>query len=65
MELSNEKEVKTHVEVIDNGPLRITGNIVFTDLKRGITITDSEIFICRCSKSNNKPFCDASHGCKK
>ena len=65
MELSNENKAIANVEVIDNGPIKITGNIVFTDLKRGITITDSEIFICRCSKSDNKPFCDGSHGCKK
>jgi CDGSH-type Zn-finger protein len=60
-----EIEVGAHIEVIENGPLKITGNIVFTDLKRGITITDSEIYICRCTRSSNKPFCDESHKLKQ
>jgi CDGSH-type Zn-finger protein len=61
MEHKKDNEPGAHIEVIDRGPLKITGNIVFTDFKRGITITDSEIIICRCNKSANKPFCDGSH----
>jgi CDGSH-type Zn-finger protein len=60
MEIKNEIEVEGHIEVVDNGPYKITGNILFTDLKRGIAITDSEISICRCTRSANKPFCDSS-----
>ena len=63
METKKENEVDVNIEVVENGPFIITGNIVFTDLKRGITITDSEIKICRCTRSANKPFCDDS--CKK
>jgi CDGSH-type Zn-finger protein len=63
MEPTNDKEINARVEVKENGPLKITGNIVFTDLKRGITLTESEVYICRCTKSNNQPFCDGSHGC--
>jgi CDGSH-type Zn-finger protein len=60
MELKNEIVPDGHIEVIEDGPLKITGNIVFADLKRGITITGSEINICRCTRSSNKPYCDGS-----
>jgi CDGSH-type Zn-finger protein len=61
MELKNDKEVDAHIEVIEHGPLIIKGNFVLTDLKRGITLTETEIHICRCTRSTNKPFCDDSH----
>ncbi len=50
------------VEIIDGGPLKVTGNIVLKDLKRGIEINTSEVSICRCGRSLKMPFCDCSHG---
>lgn len=49
------------IEVIENGPLKITGKINLTDQKRGINSTVTEIFLCRCGKSSGKPYCDGSH----
>jgi len=49
------------VEVIDNGPVKITGQIVLRDLKKDITVTLTEVNLCRCGRSCNKPYCDDSH----
>ena len=49
------------VEVIDNGPVKITGQIVLRDLKKDITETVTEVSLCRCGRSCNKPYCDESH----
>lgn len=61
MEQEGKEKPAARVEVIDNGPLKITGNILLRDLKRDITDTPAEIFICRCGRSATMPFCDESH----
>jgi CDGSH-type Zn-finger protein len=56
------KEIQeTIIEVIENGPLRITGNISLTDGRRSISSEVKEVWLCRCGKSENKPYCDGSH----
>jgi CDGSH iron-sulfur domain-containing protein 3 len=58
----NENENKENIiEVIDDGPLRITGSITLHDQKRGINTTVNEIYLCRCGRSSNSPYCDESH----
>jgi CDGSH-type Zn-finger protein len=49
------------IEIIDNGPVKITGRILLRDSKRDITDNPDELYLCRCGRSNNKPFCDESH----
>jgi CDGSH-type Zn-finger protein len=61
MEQNEENKNQTIVEVTDFGPLKITGNITIKDLKRDKEETVSEVLLCRCGKSANKPFCDDSH----
>jgi len=61
METNNEKKSFTLVEVIDDGPLKITGNIVLKDLKRDVTESPKEVYLCRCGRSEKKPYCDCSH----
>jgi CDGSH iron-sulfur domain-containing protein 3 len=63
MEENNEKKSKVIVEVIEFGPLKITGNFVIKDLQRNTESAPGEIRLCRCGKSANKPYCDDS--CKK
>ncbi len=53
----------TTIQVMVNGPLRVTGAFDITDgtgakfdLAGRTTIS-----LCRCGKSNNKPFCDGTH----
>ncbi len=58
--MTNKKSL-TIVEVIDDGPLKISGNIILKDLKKDIIDNPAEVFLCRCGRSGNKPYCDDSH----
>jgi len=54
----------TSITVSPNGPLRVSGNFVIKagqgkDFGLGGRTT---ISLCRCGHSENKPFCDGSHG---
>ncbi len=62
-EMEEEKETKSQaeVEIIDFGPLRITGNFILKDLQRDKESVPGEVYLCRCGKSSTKPFCDGSH----
>ncbi len=57
------KNIKSQalVEVTEGGPLRITGNFILKDIKRGKESAPGEILLCRCGKSSDKPYCDGSH----
>jgi CDGSH-type Zn-finger protein len=61
MEEKEEKTSKTVVKIIDNGPLIISGNFIFQDIKRNIESNPGKVELCRCGRSRNKPFCDCSH----
>lgn len=61
MEEKDIKKPQALIEVIEAGPLKITGNFILKDLKRESETTPGEIWLCRCGKSGNKPFCDESH----
>jgi CDGSH-type Zn-finger protein len=63
MEENNENKSKATIEVEEFGPLVIKGNFTVKDLQRNTEYTVVEIRLCRCGKSNNKPYCDES--CKK
>ncbi len=49
------------VEILDYGPVKITGNFILKDIKRNTEEKVTEVYLCRCGKSSNKPFCDESH----
>jgi CDGSH iron-sulfur domain-containing protein 3 len=61
--MEDKKEFKSQaiIEIIDNGPIKITGNILIRDSKRDITDKPEEVYLCRCGRSQNKPYCDESH----
>jgi CDGSH-type Zn-finger protein len=61
MEQTDENKSQAKVEIIEFGPLKITGNFLIKDLKRDKEESLSEVLLCRCGKSANKPFCDDSH----
>jgi CDGSH-type Zn-finger protein len=52
------------VTVFNNGPIRIEGDFTVNDAEgnefglAGRTV----ISLCRCGLSDNKPFCDGTHG---
>lgn len=55
------KEVDTKVEVLENGPLLVHGNLAVT-LKDGSTESQTRTTaFCRCGASLNKPYCDGAH----
>jgi CDGSH-type Zn-finger protein len=49
------------IEVPDFGPIKITGNFLLSDSKRDIMDSPTEVYLCKCGKSQNKPYCDESH----
>lgn len=60
--MENDKENQNvRVEVVENGPLRITGKFIMKDLKRDKEESPGFIELCRCGRSRNKPYCDGSH----
>jgi CDGSH iron-sulfur domain-containing protein 3 len=61
MEEKRENKSQAVIEVIDFGPLKITGNIILKDFKRDKEDSPGEVWLCRCGKSANKPYCDESH----
>lgn len=61
MEHDNINKIHTTVEVLEGGPLKITGKILLKDLKRDKVENLDEVMLCRCGRSGNKPFCDDSH----
>jgi hypothetical protein len=61
MEENQKNKLNAIIEVIDFGPLKITGNFLLKDFKRDKEDFPGEVFLCRCGKSGNKPYCDESH----
>jgi CDGSH iron-sulfur domain-containing protein 3 len=61
MEEKKENKSQAVIEVIDFGPLKITGNLLLKDIQRDKESSPGEILLCRCGKSANKPYCDESH----
>jgi CDGSH-type Zn-finger protein len=62
--MEEEKKSGTTVEIIESGPLRISGNFILKDVKKGTDSAPGEVWLCRCGKSSGKPFCDESHKTK-
>jgi CDGSH-type Zn-finger protein len=52
------------VTVRSNGPLRIEGDITIVDHEGNAfgLAGRTAIALCRCGHSENKPFCDGTHG---
>lgn len=61
MEQMKETSSQARIEIIEFGPIKITGNFQLKDMKRDKEQTLQEVFLCRCGNSANKPFCDESH----
>jgi hypothetical protein len=63
LEMEEIKQNKTQVivELLDSGPIKITGKIHINDMQRGTEADSNEVLLCRCGKSRNKPYCDDSH----
>jgi CDGSH-type Zn-finger protein len=52
------------ITVVHNGPIRIEGDFSICDPEgRAFGLAGRTLIsLCRCGQSENKPFCDGSHG---
>ena len=56
---ANMEGTALEIDVIDNGPLRISGKMEIR--YKGEIIEKEKVSLCRCGASENKPFCDGTH----
>lgn len=56
--------MSTKVTIFNNGPIRIEGDFTIVDAAGAQydLAGRTAIGLCRCGLSNNKPFCDGTHG---
>lgn len=47
--------------VLDNGPIKVEGEIEIFDANGQAIQTKATSFLCRCGASTKKPFCDGQH----
>lgn len=52
---------KVQIKVMDNGPLRVTGDVEVIDAEGNVFETKQAFSLCRCGHSAKMPFCDAAH----
>lgn len=56
-----EVNAEIKIEVVPNGPLLVFGNVLVKDPKGIETKRSNVTALCRCGKSENKPYCDGNH----
>jgi len=56
-------EPAVEIKVRDNGPYKVTGPVRLVDVDGNAwELPEGEtIVLCRCGRSERKPFCDATH----
>ncbi|HXU26037.1 MAG TPA: (4Fe-4S)-binding protein [Bacteroidia bacterium] len=54
-------KVESVVEVMENGPLLVYGNITVKHKSGEEEHKDKVTAFCRCGQSSNKPYCDGTH----
>jgi uncharacterized Fe-S cluster protein YjdI len=61
-ELKNQnKNMKTKVELMKNGPLLVKGSIDIKLVDGSVVSKEKMTAFCRCGASQNKPYCDGKH----
>ena len=61
IESVQELHTETKIEAVVNGPLLVYGNVIIKDIKGNELKRNNVTALCRCGKSENKPYCDGSH----
>jgi CDGSH iron-sulfur domain-containing protein 3 len=49
------------IQAMKNGPLIVKGSVDVLDSQGELMQTATQVALCRCGQSNNKPFCDGMH----
>ena len=57
----NTQNAKPTVELIKDGPLKVSGLRSFYNSRGEAIATRDRVFLCRCGASKTKPFCDGTH----
>lgn len=57
----SEQHNTNKVTALPDGPLMVEGNFTLKGVDGIMLATMNKVFLCRCGKSENKPFCDGSH----
>ncbi|MES2516706.1 MAG: (4Fe-4S)-binding protein [Bacteroidota bacterium] len=57
----SQTSINTVVEVLENGPLLVYGNLKVKDKAGNESLKTQTTAFCRCGASQNKPYCDGSH----
>jgi hypothetical protein len=61
MEEKKDTKTQANIDIPVYGPIKVTGNFVLKDIKKGTEEVLKEVLLCSCGRSGNKPFCDDSH----
>lgn len=54
-------DVPTTVVPVPRGPLYVRGRLELRSADGAVRIEETRVALCRCGRSENKPFCDNSH----
>ena len=49
------------IDARPNGPLYVRGAVRIVDDRLAVDVTGNRFALCRCGRSQNKPFCDNTH----
>lgn len=49
------------IQALKHGPLMVTGDVDIIDSNGEVMKSGTQIALCRCGHSANKPFCDGQH----
>jgi CDGSH-type Zn-finger protein len=50
------------IKILKNGPLEISGAVELVNADgTPRPANDDPVYLCRCGRSSNKPFCDGTH----
>ena len=58
---NNIEESTTKIQLAENGPLLVNGNVTLVDKEGNETTKEGMTALCRCGESANKPYCDGAH----
>jgi len=49
------------IQALKNGPLMVEGDVEVLDSAGEVMQSGARVALCRCGKSEKKPFCDGTH----
>jgi len=59
--MKNKEQKETRFLVLENGPIKVTGNFRLYDKDKNPIEAGKDVYLCRCGNTSNPPFCDGTH----